>query len=81
MNIALESRDALSDEDLENIVTVWARKPKELLFNQLVHNYQYLSLLIAFVFKKDITFEKLLKLREGKMNLTGAKCPPPPQTI
>ena len=39
----------LPDEDLENTVTVWARKPRKIT---AVHNYQYLSLFIAFVFKK-----------------------------
>ena len=33
MKIALESPEALSDEELEQIVTVWTRKLEELLFD------------------------------------------------
>ena len=57
---------------------VWARKSSiELLFKS-VHNYQYLSHLIAFVFKKRVTFEELLKLKGSKMNLRETKCSPRP---
>ena len=58
MKIALESPEALFNEDLETMVTVWARKPiEELLFNQLyiiTNTYMYLFLLVLCLKKLQL---------------------------
>ena len=48
---------------------------EELLFNQLyiINNTHFLLLLCL---KNKVTFEKLLKLRGGKMDLRGGEMPP-----
>ena len=36
MKITIESLETLSDEELEQIVDVWIRKPRKILFNTFV---------------------------------------------
>ena len=65
----------LLDEDLENIMTGLESLEKLLLKQLCIITNTYIFF-IAFVFKNKVTFEKLLKLRGGKMNLRGGEMPP-----